>query len=291
MAHTASLYGVHTAIVTPFTVGGDLDRDGYARVIARQIAAGVHGIVACGTTGETPTLTHPEWQLCVRDAVTLANGRVPVTAGVGTNDTRTTVLRVQEAAALGADLGLLVFPYYNKPNADGLRQHVRAAAAVGLPLVLYHVPGRTGQRLTPSLLAELAELEGIVGVKEATGDLRLGGDLITRTRTPVLSGDDFTFLPLLALGGAGVVSVVSNVAPAHTVAIWAAHRAGRVDEAAARMAALWPLVTFLFDDTNPVPCKAALAALGVCGDTVRLPLAPHQGPDPRPLLDALGLSA
>lgn len=280
--------GVHTALVTPFDDHGAVDLDTYRALARRQLDNGVHGLVACGTTGETPTLTAAEWDACVRTALEVADGR-PVTAGVGTNSTRTTVENVVRAKSLGASAGLLVFPYYNKPNPQGLRQHVAQAAKVGLPLMLYHVPGRTGQQLSPTLLAELADIEGVVAVKEATGDLKYGGDLLIRTSTAVLSGDDFTFLALQSLGGQGVVSVVSNVAPAQTVAIYDAYVAGRVEEAARLMRELLPLVAFLFADTNPVPCKAALAELGLCSPRVRLPLGAYEGKPARPILEELGL--
>lgn len=276
--------GIHTALVTPFAEDGRVDLATFEALCRRQIDAGIHGLVPCGTTGETPTLSLDEWREVVGAAVSVAQGRVPVTAGVGTNDTRETVRRVEEAAKLGVDAGLLVFPYYNKPSPAGLRAHVRAATAVGLPIVLYHVPGRTGQMIPAALLAELADTSGVVGVKEATGDLRYGGDLIAETRTPVLSGDDFTFLPLLSLGGTGCVSVLSNVAPGQTVAVMEAFEAGQHREAAARMRRLWALTTYLFSGPNPTPCKAALAALGLCRADVRLPLAPHEGPSPREML-------
>lgn len=277
--------GIHTALVTPFTDDDRVDLPALEALCERQIDAGIDGLVACGTTGETPTLRGEEWRDVVATVVKATNGRVTVTAGVGTNDTRSTVERVEQAAELGCDAGLMVFPYYNKPNPDGLRAHVRAALAPGLPLVLYHVPGRTAQTLPAPLLAELASMDGVVAVKEATGDLRYGGDLIERTETPVLSGDDFTFLPLLSLGGTGCVSVLSNVAPQQTLAVQEAFEAGQHREAASRMRRLWPLTTFLFATTNPVPCKAALAELGLCKPHVRLPLAPWDGPSPREILD------
>jgi len=282
--------GVHTALVTPFDASGEVDRTAFRALAERQIAGGVQGLVALGTTGESPTVTGDEWEQCVRDALEVANGRAVVTAGVGTNDTRSTVEKTEHAAHLGAHAGLLVLPYYNKPNAQGLRKHIAEAAAVGLPLVVYHVPGRTGQTLPAPLLAELVSMPGVLAVKEATGDLRYGGDLMKRTATPVLSGDDFTFLPLLSIGAVGVISVISNVAPAHTVAVWRAWREGRTADAAAGLRALWDLCTFLFSDSNPVPCKAAMAELGLCRPDVRLPLGNYAGPSPRPLLDALGLT-
>lgn len=280
------MQGIHTAMVTPFDGDGELDLRSYERLCARQIDAGVHGLVACGTTGESPTLSLDEWRRVVETTIAVGNGRVAVTAGVGTNSTRSTLALCEEAARLGANAGLLVFPYYNKPNPNGLRAHVREAAKVGLPLVLYHVPGRTGQTLPAALLCELASQEGVIAVKEATGDLKYGGDLIARCNTPVLSGDDFTFLPLLSLGGTGCISVLSNVAPSQTVAIYDHYRAGRVQEAGYQMHRLWELTTFLFSEVNPVPCKAALAELGLCGPDPRLPLAPFSGPSPAGILDS-----
>lgn len=280
------MYGIHTAMVTPFTADGALDLEAYERLCARQIDGGIHGLVACGTTGESPTLTLNEWRAIVEATRRVSAGRVPVTAGVGTNSTRTSVEMAAAAQALDVDAGLLVLPYYNKPNPAGLRAHVREVARTGLPLVLYHVPGRTGQIVPAALLAELAAFDGVIGVKEATGDLRYGGDLIARVATPVLSGDDFTFLGLLALGGTGCVSVISNVAPSQTVAIYERFCAGDVQEATFGMHRLWDLATFLFSEVNPVPCKAALAELGLCRPELRLPLGPYDGPSPRAILDA-----
>lgn len=284
-----SFQGVHTALVTPFQADGSLDRAAFERLCTRQIDGGVHGLVPCGTTGESPTVSGEEWSELVKIAIAVADRRVPVTAGVGTNDTRSTVRKCEAAQKLGADAGLLVLPYYNKPNPHGLRAHVAAALQVGLPLVVYHVPGRTGHRLSPELLAGLASMEGVAAVKEATGDLKFGGDVIGLTRTPVLSGDDFTFLPLLSLGGRGVISVVSNVDPKGTVAVFDAFEDGDNPAAAAAMRRLWRLVTFLFSDTNPVPCKAALAELGLCRPEPRLPLGTWDGPSCAPILAELGL--
>ena len=278
------MFGIHTAVVTPFTPTGEVDLEALSRLVERQLAGGVHGIVACGTTGETPTLSPEEWESVIRTTVAVVDGRVPVTAGVGTNNTVTTVAHTKRARELGADAGLLVFPYYNKPNPAGHRAHIAAAADSGLPLVLYHVPGRTGQRLDPLLIAQLSQLHGVIGIKEATGDLLFGGRLLTATSTPVLSGDDFSFLPLLSMGGAGCVSVVSNTAPRTTVAVYDAFKAGENARARELMHTLWPLIEFLFSDSNPVPCKALLAAEGLCGATVRLPLAAFEGTVPTALV-------
>jgi 4-hydroxy-tetrahydrodipicolinate synthase len=277
--------GIHTALVTPFTAGGSVDVDAFEALCERQIEAGVQGIVACGTTGEATTLTAEEWRQVVGAAVRVSAKRVTVSAGVGTNDTAHTVHNVEAALELGADVGLLVFPYYNKPNPAGHRAHVRAAASPGLPLMLYHVPGRTAQVLPVDLFAALSEIEGVVAVKEATGDVRYGTDLLARTKVAVLSGDDFTFLGLLAQGATGCVSVLSNVAPAETVGVWRAHRDGRPQEAIARLRRLWDLLTFLFSESSPVPCKAALASIGLCRPDARLPLATFAGPSPGALVE------
>lgn len=280
------MFGIHTALVTPFTDDDTIDVGAFERICADQIEGGIHGLVVAGTTGEAPTLDGDEWALLVRTALAVANGRVPVCAGVGTNSTRASVAKAERARGLGAQTGLLVLPYYNKPNAAGHRQHVAAVASVGLPLVVYHVPGRTGQRVEASLLAELASCPGVVAVKEATGDVRYSTDVLLATRTPVLSGDDFTFLGLLGQGGAGCISVVSNVVPAATAAVYNAFVAGDRRGAQDRFLRLWPLISFLFSDANPVPCKAALASRGLCRPHVRLPLAPWSGADPRALVEA-----
>jgi 4-hydroxy-tetrahydrodipicolinate synthase len=279
------LEGVHTALVTPFTPDGGLDLPAFGRLVERQVAGGVQGLVVAGTTGESPTLDPSERDALLESALARAGSTV-VTMGVGTNVTRSTVANCARARQQGAHAGLLVLPYYNKPTPDGLRAHVRAACDTGLPIVVYHVPGRTGQRLAADLLAELCELPGVIGCKEATGDVQYGQDLMLRTTTQVLSGDDFTWLPLLSVGGTGVISVLSNLAPADTVAVWEALRAGDVPLAAARHKRLYPLVHWLFAQSNPVPAKAGLAALGLCGDTCRLPLTAGS-PPPSGLLDGL----
>jgi len=271
--------GVHPALITPFRDGA-VDLRCFRDLAERQIAAGVDGLVVCGTTGETPTLTAAEWEALVAAAVEVADGRVPVTAGCGTNNTATTAANVARAAALGADAALVVLPYYNKPNRAGHLAHMAAAAGAGLPVVAYHVPGRTGQRVPVDLLAALADLEGVAAVKEATGDVSYGSALIARTDTPVLSGDDFTCFPLQCVGGAGVISVIANLDPHRSVRLYRAAAASRLPEARALHHALMPLVAYLFSDTNPAPVKAAMAQLGLCRPEVRLPLAPAAEPPP-----------
>jgi 4-hydroxy-tetrahydrodipicolinate synthase len=283
------MHGIHTALVTPFTADDAVDLRAFEALCQRQLAGGIHGLVPCGTTGETPTLSEPEQDDLLRVALDVARGRAMVTAGIGSNSTRAAVANAERAQALGADAGLLVFPWYNKPNPAGLRAHVRAVAEVGLPLVLYHVPGRTAHHLPASLLVELAETPGVIAVKEATGDVRYGTDVLQRSTRAILSGDDFTFLGLIAQGGAGCISVVSNVDPAGTVAVYEHAAAGRYREAQAALLRMWDLIGWLFTEVNPVPAKAALAALGLCRAEPRLPLAPFSGADPGPILRQMGL--
>lgn len=284
-----TLHGIHTALVTPFTDDDALDLASFEALVQRQLDGGIHGLVPCGTTGETPTLTQDEQDAVIAATVRVAAGSVPVIAGIGANSTKIAVSNAERVAKLGVDAGLLVFPWYNKPNPDGLRAHVKAVAAVGLPIVLYHVPGRTAQHLPAALLGELCELPGVVGVKEATGDVSYGTDLMLRTSRPVFSGDDFSFLGLLAQGGAGCTSVVSNLDPAGTVAVYEHFRAGRNDAARQAMQRLFPLIRYLFSEVSPVPCKAAMATMGLCRPHPRLPLAPTTQPVPTTLLAAMGL--
>jgi len=271
------LTGVHTAMVTPFRDGA-VDLEAYRALCLRQLEAGIDGIVVCGTTGETPALSDSEWIDLVAATVEVCQGRVPVTAGCGSNSTSRTVRMLSKARQLGVDAGLVVFPYYNKPNPHGHKAHVAAAARVGLPLVLYHVPGRTGQRLDGALLSELCAEEGVVALKEATGDVALSAALLDHTDVALLSGDDFTFAAHVAIGGHGVISVVSNLAPAQTRAWYQAAATGDRDGVVAGRRRLMPTIDYLFSTSNPVPAKAAMARMGLCRNELRLPLAPIELP-------------
>ncbi|MDP6934027.1 MAG: 4-hydroxy-tetrahydrodipicolinate synthase [Myxococcota bacterium] len=268
-----------TALVTPFRDGA-VDLAAVQDLAHRQVEAGVHALVPCGTTGEAPTLTSEEWNQVVRVVVEVSAGSVPVVAGCGTNSTASTVVNVELAGSLGVDAVLVVLPYYNRPNPMGLLAHVRAVAAVGVPVVLYHVPGRTGQWVPSPQLAQLCAVEGVVGIKEATGDLSYGVSLLQRVDVPVLSGDDFTFAELIGLGALGVISVLSNLAPRDTVRWYEAARAGDESMLADLSGRLQPVVGYLFGESNPVPVKAALSSMGLCTSEVRLPLAPGVPPAP-----------
>lgn len=270
-------HGCGTALVTPFTASGGLDEAAVRRLARRQIDAGVHFLVPCGTTGESPTLTHAEKLRVVEIVVDEAGGAVPVLAGAGGYDTRSTVALARELAALGADGLLSVTPYYNKPTQDGLYRHFRTIAdSVDCPLFLYNVPSRTGCNIEPATLVRLAAAGNIAGVKEASGDLAQMCE-VCRTAPgdfAVLSGDDAFTLALLALGGRGVISVVANEAPAAMAEL--VEQVERGDFAAARAVheRLLPLMQVNFIESNPIPVKAAMEAMGLAPAHYRLPLSP-----------------
>jgi 4-hydroxy-tetrahydrodipicolinate synthase len=284
------LEGALTALVTPFHDDGRVDEAALARIVEWQIDSGIHGLVPCGTTGEGATLRPEEHALVIATVVAAARKRVPVVAGCGTNDTRTTIEGAQRAAAAGADALLVVTPYYNKPNRSGMLAHFASVGdAVGLPIVPYNVPSRTGQNLGAELILRLSELPGVIGVKEAAGNLEQLAAIVEGARPGfrVLSGDDALALPAIALGAHGVISVVANPAPALMAEMMRVALAG--DFAAARPLhyKLLPLIRALFVETNPVPAKTAMAMLGQCRDVLRPPLGPPEGSTRRALELAL----
>jgi len=268
--------GVITALVTPLR-GDALDEEAMRRLVDEQIAGGVDGLVPVGTTGESPTLTNEEHLRVIQLVVEAAKKRVPVIAGTGSNSTRETIEMSVAAKKVGADGLLLVTPYYNRPGQEHLYRHFKAVvAAVPMPTVLYNVPGRTGCDLLPETIARLAEVPEIVGVKEATGSTLRASQILARTgdRLAVLSGDDAAAFPIFALGGKGVISVVSNVAPREFSAMWDAAAAGDWKKARDWHYKLLPLSEGLFVEANPVPVKAALAMMGRIADELRPPLYP-----------------
>jgi len=265
-----------TALVTPFR-NGEFDEKAYRALIEFQIGAGTDGLVPCGTTGESSTLSHEEHDHVVDVCVAAAAGRVPVIAGAGSNSTSEALRLTRHAKQAGADAALLITPYYNKPTQEGLfRHYAHIAERVDLPLVLYNVPGRTGVNLLPETIARLAQLPNIVAVKEASADLRQASRIIELCgeRITVISGDDFTVLPLLAIGGKGVISVVSNVAPALMARLIDAFFAGDYRSAREAHYQLLPLSDAMFIETNPIPVKTALALMGNIAPEFRLPLCP-----------------
>ncbi len=270
------LRGAITAIVTPFK-NGQLDEEAYRALIERQIEGGIHGIVPCGTTGESPTLSHDEHKRVVEICLDQVKKRVPVIAGTGSNNTAEALMLTKHAENAGADYALMITPYYNKPTQEGLFQHYKTVAgATKIPIVVYNVPGRTSLNLLPETMARLAAIPNIVGLKDATGDLKQGaktlelcGDKIT-----VLSGDDFTTLPLMCVGGLGVISVVSNVVPADMAGMCNAFFKGDLEGARKLHYKMWPLIEAMFFETNPTPVKTAMKLLGKITGEVRQPLCP-----------------
>jgi len=268
--------GSMVAIVTPFT-NGRVDEKALGDLIEFQIRNGTDVIVPCGTTGESATLSHEEHHRVVEFTVKTVNKRVPVVAGAGSNSTDETIELTNYAKKAGADGALLITPYYNKPTQEGLYRHFKKVAeSVAIPIILYNVPGRTSVNMLPSTVARLREIKGIVGLKEATGDLKQISEIIRLCGRDfdVLSGDDFTTLPLLALGGAGAISVTANVAPADCAGMYDAFSAGKMEEARKLHFKLEPLHNAMFIETNPIPAKTSLALMGRIKEEFRLPLCP-----------------
>jgi 4-hydroxy-tetrahydrodipicolinate synthase len=269
--------GVLPAIITPFKRNSamDLDIQGLERNIDFLVSRGIHGIVPCGSTGESATLTFEEHEKVIEVVVNDVNGRIPVLAGTGSNNTAEAVRLTKAAKDIGADGVLVISPYYNKPNRSGLIKHYTKLADLDLPVVMYNVPGRTGQNLEPDLVAELAQNPNIVAIKEASGNIGQISRIIEETQDEdfcVISGDDNITLPILALGGAGIISVAANVDPARMVAMYEAMKAGDYQKALVLHYALSPLFRSMFIDTNPIPVKKAVELLGMAGGPVRLPL-------------------
>ena len=270
--------GMATAIVTPMTASG-IDYEALGRFIDFQIESGINAIVVMGTTGENATIEYKDQKEIIRYTVERVNHRVPVIAGTGTNNTEHVLHNTKNACEVGADAILVVTPYYNKATQNGLYQHfVTIADASTVPVILYNVPGRTGCNLQPKTVARLAEHPNIVGVKEATGNMaqmveimHLCGDKID-----VYSGEDALTVPMMAMGAAGTISVLSNVAPKEAVAMTDACKAGDFKTAAKMQCDLLPLTNALFSEVNPIPAKAAVSAMGFGEEHLRLPLTPME---------------
>ncbi|MDO9118911.1 MAG: 4-hydroxy-tetrahydrodipicolinate synthase [Nitrospira sp.] len=268
--------GSHVAIVTPFRKG-KVDERALGDLIEWQIAKGTNGIVPCGTTGESATLSHEEHNRVIELTVEVVRRRVPVTAGTGSNCTEEAISLTKHAKEAGADAALLITPYYNKPTQEGLYRHYKAIAeAVDLPLVLYNIPGRTGVNMLPATIARLAVIQNIVGVKEGSGVIQQASDIVQTcgNRLAVLAGDDAMTLPMMAVGGQGVITVTANVAPTEMANMVKAFAAGNIEEARRIHFQLSPLFAALFYETNPIPVKEALGMMGKIDPELRLPLCP-----------------
>lgn len=274
MTQFSQFFGCYTALITPFK-GESIDHAAFEHLVEWQIAEGIHGLVPCGTTGESPTLTPEEHFDVIERTVKVAKGRAKVMAGTGSNSTAEAIAYTQHAEKAGADAALIVAPYYNKPTQEGLYQHFKAIAdATSLPIFIYNIPGRSVVNIADSTLARLAEIKNIAGVKDATGDLarvatlrHLVGDLLV-----LFSGEDMTAVGFNAMGGSGVISVVSNLAPKMASEVQNLTRAGKYAEANALQAQLVPLIHAMFVETSPMPVKYGASLLKKSSADVRLPL-------------------
>ncbi len=277
--------GAFTALVTPFK-NGEVDVEALESLVEFQIEGGINGLVPCGTTGESPTLSEEEDRLVIETVVRVTNGRVPVVAGTGSNNTASAIKYTKMAEEVGADGSLQVAPYYNKPTQEGLFRHYAAIAEnTSLPLILYNIPGRTNVTIAPETIAQLSEIPNIVGIKESTLSMNMVSDIrrLCGEEFDILSGDDPMTLPLMALGGTGVVSVASNIAPGAVSDMVAAMNSGDLARGRELHYRLLPLIRALSLETNPIPIKAAASLLGLCSDELRLPLVPMSGENLRNL--------
>ena len=273
--------GAFTALITPMKETGDVDYEGFRSLVRFQIEQGIDGIVPLGTTGENPTLDDDEEDEIIEIAVKESAGKIKVIVGAGSNDTRHMVKYVERAKNFGADAALVVTPYYNKPNDEGLLRHFEAAANVGIPIIVYNIASRTGRNIPSALMEKIACFKGIAGVKESSGDINQIGDIIRETAMPrknspqkffVISGDDSFTLPLISMGGDGVISVISNLLPAKVKALTKAALEGKFEEARSLHYELLPFIKAAFIETNPVPIKQALSWAGLPAGPARLPL-------------------
>ncbi len=277
--------GTYTALVTPFNKSGSVDYGCLKAIIEQQVEAGIAGIVPVGTTGESPTLSHPEHSEVIRVAVEATAGRMQVIAGTGANCTQEAIELTKQAMDAGADASLQIAPYYNKPSPEGLYRHFMTIADLGLPVVLYNAPGRTSRDIPISVVERLAKHPAVKAIKEAAGDVGRVNSVKAVCDIDVLSGDDPLTLPMMAVGATGVISVASNVVPARVVEMVNLALDGRYAEARMLHYELLPLFRDLFIEVNPVPVKAAMAMQGVLEESYRLPLCELQ-PENRAKLEA-----
>jgi 4-hydroxy-tetrahydrodipicolinate synthase len=269
--------GVYTALITPFTAKGALDEKAFQEFVEWQIGQGVHGLVPCGTTGESPTLTHDEHNRVIDLCIEVAKGRVPVMAGTGSNSTEEAIMTTRHAKAAGADAALVVTPYYNKPTQEGLYQHFKAINdAVELPIIIYNIPGRSVVNMSDDTIARLAELPNIAGLKDATGDLTRPYTLRSKLKKhlQLLSGEDMTAVAFNASGGQGCISVASNIMPKECAEVQEACLRNDYVSALTLQDKLVELISILFCETSPAPVKYAASLLGKCSPNLRLPLVP-----------------
>ena len=274
MAQRMKLGGSYVALVTPF-LDGQVDYDALGKLIDFQIDGGTQGLVPCGTTGESPTLTHDEHDRVIEFTVVRAAKRVPVIAGTGSNSTAEALRLTRHAKEAGADACLVVNPYYNKPTQQGMFEHVQRLAEAGLPIVLYNIPGRCGVELTAETIVRMyQQIEQVVAVKEATGTLDMTSQIASSCDITILSGDDSLTLPICSAGGSGVISVVANILPGEVRKLCDAIASGDLPAATRQHLRLFPICRGMFVETNPIPIKASLAMAGMIVNELRLPMTP-----------------
>lgn len=274
MAGKMKLQGAMVALVTPFR-DGQVDYDALGRLVDWQIESGTQALVPCGTTGESPTLSHQEHDKVIEFVVHRAAGRVPVIAGTGSNSTAEAVRLTSHAKDAGVTACLIVNPYYNKPTQDGMLRHIEELNRIGLPIVLYNIPGRTGVELTvETIIKAYTQMENVVAVKEATGKLDVTSGIASVCDITILSGDDSLTLPIIACGGSGVISVLGNIMPAEIRKLTDLALAGQMAQARQQHLKLFDLFRGMFVQTNPIPIKAAMAMAGLIQDELRLPMTP-----------------
>lgn len=264
--------GMIVATVTPMGADGEVDFNAYERHVEWLVQEGVDGIVCFGTTGEAPTLSDEEKEKLLRLTVAICKGTVPIIAGTGCYDTRATCAATKEAMQLGADGALIIVPYYNRPTPQGCIAHFQAIAKIGLPLIPYHHPARTGVRLSADTLVEICEIPEVVAVKEGPGDVDLTMELARRTTKTILTGDDLTVVPCMSVGAKGVISVMGNLIPTIWKSIVDLYAAGKSEEALDLYRQYIPLTRAVFVETNPIGAKYAMSVLGKCTPHLRLPL-------------------
>lgn len=281
------LKGAMVALATPFA-GDQVDWDAFGRLIDFQLENGIQGLVPCGTTGESPTLSHAEHDKVIEYTIERAGGKVPVIAGTGSNSTAEAVRLTQHAKDAGADACLIVNPYYNKPTQQGMYDHVAKLAEVGLPIVLYNIPGRTGIKLEATTIVQMYEqIDQVIAVKDAVGDLDITSAVASMCDMTILSGDDSLTLPMCAVGASGVISVLANVIPAAVRGLCDAIAAGDCHDARKKHLELFPLFKAMFVETNPIPIKAAVAMTGMIKNELRLPLSTLSAEHREPLAELL----
>ena len=282
--------GMATALVTPMASDGSVDYEAFGRLVEFQLGNGINALVVMGTTGENATIEYDDQREIIRFVVEKVAGRVPVIAGTGTNNTAHVIANTKAACEAGADAVLVVTPYYNKATQNGLIAHFTAVAdASTVPVILYNVPGRTGCNLLPKTVAKLAEHPNIAAIKEATGNMAQMVELRARCgdKLDIYSGEDALTVPMMAMGAKGTISVLSNVVPKESVAMTDACSAGDYETAAALQCRLLPLINALFSEVNPIPAKAATAAMGFGADVLRLPLTPMEPQNREVLLEEM----